>query len=138
VRFRFIAAERASHDLTILCRCLEVTRSGFYAWQHRPESRHAQRDRQLRTLIRAAHAESGHRYGSPRIYEDLVEQGEAVSRKRVVPRWTGQIPQFVDGPNPAFSGGAETGEFYCAVASARKSVWTFVRQLRGPHLSTCA
>jgi len=61
-----------------------VTRSGFYAWQRRPESRHAQRDRQLLTLIRAAHAESGHRYGSPRIYEDLIEQGEAVSRKRVV------------------------------------------------------
>lgn len=38
----------------------------------------------MRTLIRAAHAESGRRYGSPRIYEDLVAQGEAVSRKRVV------------------------------------------------------
>ena len=61
-----------------------MTRSGFYAWQRRPESRHAQRDRQLLTLIRAAHAGSGHRYGSPRIYEDLIEQGEAVSRKRVV------------------------------------------------------
>jgi putative transposase len=63
---------------------LDVTRSGFYAWLQRPESRHAQRDRVLRTLIRAAHAESGRRYGSPRVYEDLVEQGEAVSRKRVV------------------------------------------------------
>src|SRR4051812_19270035 len=63
---------------------MQVTRSGFYAWQQRPESRHAQRDRQLRTLIRTAHAESGHRYGSPRVYEDLVELGEAVSRKGVV------------------------------------------------------
>ena len=84
VTFRFIAAERASHNLTILCRCLEVTRSGFYAWQRRPESRHALLDRQLLTLMRAAHAESGRRYGSPRVYEDLVAQGEAVSRKRVV------------------------------------------------------
>jgi hypothetical protein len=33
---------------------------------------------------------------------------------------------------------AETGEFYFAAASVRKSVWSFVRQLRGPHLSTCA
>jgi hypothetical protein len=31
---------------------------------------------------------------------------------------------------------AETGEFYFDVASVRKSVWTFVRQLFGPHLST--
>jgi hypothetical protein len=44
-----------------LCRCPEVTHSGFYVWHRRPEPRHAQRDRQLRTLIRAAHAESGRR-----------------------------------------------------------------------------
>jgi putative transposase len=83
VRFRFVAVEKAEHTVAILCRCLEVTRSGFYAWQRRPEPRHAQRDRQLRTLIRAAHAESGRRYGSPRVYADLIDQGEVVSRKRV-------------------------------------------------------
>jgi hypothetical protein len=33
---------------------------------------------------------------------------------------------------------AEPGEFYFVPSSMRKSVWTFVRQLRGPHLSTCA
>jgi hypothetical protein len=33
---------------------------------------------------------------------------------------------------------AETGEFYFVPSSVRKSVWTLVRQLRGPHLSTCA
>ena len=33
---------------------------------------------------------------------------------------------------------AETSEFYFAVSSERKSVWTFVRQLFGPHLSTWA
>ena len=32
----------------------------------------------------------------------------------------------------------ETGEFYCVASSVRKSGWTLVRQLRGPHLSTCA
>jgi hypothetical protein len=29
-------------------------------------------------------------------------------------------------------------EFYFAAASGRKSGWTFVRQLRGPHFSTWA
>ena len=33
---------------------------------------------------------------------------------------------------------AETSEFYCEASSVRKSVWTLVRQLRGPHLSTAA
>jgi putative transposase len=84
VRFRFIVAEKAEHSITILCRCLRVTRSGFYAWQRRPESAHARDDRRLKVLVRASFEESTHRYGSPRIHEDLIEQHEHVSRKRVV------------------------------------------------------
>jgi transposase InsO family protein len=61
-----------------------VTRSGFYAWQGRPESAHARRDRQLRVAVRAAFEGSRQRYGSPRIHRDLVEQDLRVSRKRVV------------------------------------------------------
>ncbi len=34
-------------------------------------------------LVRAAHTESRHNYGSPRVHADLVAQGERVSRKRV-------------------------------------------------------
>jgi hypothetical protein len=70
--------------VAILCRCLDVTRSGFYAWQRRPESPHARRDRQVRVLVRASFEASKHRYGSPRIHEDLLEQDVRVSRKRVI------------------------------------------------------
>jgi putative transposase len=70
--------------VTILCRCLRVTRSGFYAWQGRPESTHARDDRRLKVLVRVSFEESKQRYGSPRVYEDLLEQHEHVSRKRVV------------------------------------------------------
>jgi putative transposase len=83
VRFTFIDAEKATHAIAILCRCLEVTRSGFYAWQRRPESAHAHRDRQLRVKIRASHEASRRAYGSPRVWKDLAEEGETVSRKRV-------------------------------------------------------
>ena len=58
--------------------------SGFYAWWRRPESAHAQRDRRLRVLVRASFDESHQRYGSPRVHEDLLEQDERVSRKRVI------------------------------------------------------
>ena len=68
----------------MLCRCLRVTRSGFYAWQRRPESTHARDDRRLTVLVRVSFEESKHRYGSPRVHEDLREQDEHVSRKRVV------------------------------------------------------
>jgi transposase InsO family protein len=84
VRFRFIAAEKAHHSLTVLCRCLRVTRSGFYAWRRRPESAHAQQDRRLKVLVRASFDASKQRYGSPRIQRDLLAQQERVSRKRVI------------------------------------------------------
>jgi transposase InsO family protein len=84
MRFRFIAVERAHHTVTILCRCLQVTPSGFYAWRRRPESQHARDDRRLKVLVRASFEENKHRYGSPRVHEDLLEQQERVSRKRVV------------------------------------------------------
>jgi putative transposase len=84
MRFTFIAAKKAEHTVTILCRCLRVTRSGFYAWQRRPESTHTRDDRRLTVLVRASFEGSKHRYGSPRVHEDLIEQHEHVSRKRVV------------------------------------------------------
>jgi len=67
-----------------MCGVLGVSASGYYAWCRRPESAHAQRDRQLKVLVRASFEASKHRYGSPRIHEDLREQQEPVSRKRVI------------------------------------------------------
>ena len=85
MRFAFIAAEKAEHTVTILCRCLRVTRSGFYAWQRRPESTHARDDRRLRVLVRASFdgepAAATAARGFTRI---CVEQQERVSRKRVI------------------------------------------------------
>jgi putative transposase len=83
MRFAFIGAEQASHAVAILCRCLRVTRSGFYAWQHRPPSHHTVRDQQLQALIRRAHETSRGRYGSPRVRAELRAQGIAISRKHV-------------------------------------------------------
>jgi len=84
MRFQFIAVEKAHHTVTILCRCLKVTPSGFYAWCRRPESTHTRDDRRLTVLVRASFEESKQRYGSPRVHADLLEQQERVSRKRVV------------------------------------------------------
>jgi putative transposase len=69
--------------VTECCRALRVSPSGFYAWQQRPESRHTAQDRQLTVLIRASHEASRRAYGSPRVLEDLLEQGIPISRKRV-------------------------------------------------------
>jgi transposase InsO family protein len=67
-----------------MCQVLGISASGYYAWCRRSESAHTQRDQQLRVLVRASFAASKQRYGSPRIHEDLIEQHEPVSRKRVI------------------------------------------------------
>ncbi len=84
MKFAWIQTEKATYPVTKLCRWLSVTPSGFYAWRARPESTHTRDDRRLKVLVRASFDESQHRYGSPRIHEDLLEQQEQVSRKRVV------------------------------------------------------
>ena len=58
-------------------------RWSVYAWVRRGLSPRAQRDVVLRPKLRAFHAASGERYGRPRLWKDLREDGEAVSEKRV-------------------------------------------------------
>jgi transposase InsO family protein len=61
-----------------------VSKPGFYAWRHRPESVHERDDRRLALLVRESHERSRCTYGSPRVHADLAAQGEHVSRKRVI------------------------------------------------------
>ncbi len=84
MKFAWIQTEKATYPLTKLCRWLGVTRSGFYAWCQRPESPRTREDRRLKVLVRASFAASKQRYGSPRVHEDLLEQDEHVSRKRII------------------------------------------------------
>jgi putative transposase len=83
MRFGFIQAERASYPIRLLCRVLEVSAAGFYAWCQREPSERARQDATLRVAIRAAHAESRETYGSPRIHAQLQAEERPVGRKRV-------------------------------------------------------
>jgi transposase InsO family protein len=69
--------------VTKLCKTLQVSTSGFYASQIRPESAHTQQDRGLRVRIHASFQESRTYYGSPRVHRDLLEDGVRISPKRV-------------------------------------------------------
>lgn len=66
-----------------MCRVLGVSRGGFYGWQRRAPSRRATEDCRLGVRITELHAASDQAYGSPRVHEDLKNEGERVSRKRV-------------------------------------------------------
>jgi transposase InsO family protein len=82
-RFRFIAAEKAHHSVALLCRVLQVSTSGFYAWLKRGPSARARADGALRGQIRAIHADSRGTYGAPRVQAALAAGGQRAGRKRV-------------------------------------------------------
>jgi putative transposase len=67
-----------------MCRLLNVSRSGFYAWQSRPLSARAREDVRLTAVIEGIHGRSDGVYGSPMIHAELADDfGIRVGRKRV-------------------------------------------------------
>jgi putative transposase len=81
--FRFIAAEKTNYPISLMCRVLGVSRSGFHAWEQRPPSERALADARLTERIRGIYARSRDSYGARRIYLDLCDEGDRVGRKRV-------------------------------------------------------
>jgi len=57
--------------VTVLCKVLEVRRSGFYAWLAREECATKQANRQLTVEVCARFKEKKGRYGSPRLHREL-------------------------------------------------------------------
>lgn len=66
-----------------MCRVLEVSVSGYYAWRHRPVSQRTQANADLLMAIRRIYEESQGTYGSPRIWAELRAEGERCAEKRV-------------------------------------------------------
>lgn len=83
MRYPFIVAEKANYPVAVLCRVLQVGRSGFYAWCQRRPCRRKIQDRRLKVQISAIHKASYKTYGSPRVHAELQARRVAVSRKRI-------------------------------------------------------
>jgi putative transposase len=83
VKFAFIAAEKATLPVAVLCKVLDVSRSGFYASQRRGPSARVLKDEKLAVAIAAAHKVGRGAYGSPRVHKELKADGVAVGRKRI-------------------------------------------------------
>lgn len=71
------------YSLAALCRVMQVSRSGFYAWRGRGVSSRQQEDEALTQRICALFEASGQTYGSPRILSDLRAEGIACGKHRV-------------------------------------------------------
>jgi len=84
------------HRVATVCRLLEVSTSGYYAWRSRLPSRRGREDEKLTETIRAIHEESRGTYGAPPA-SDLVQRNFTaegpnqlwVADITYIPTWTG-------------------------------------------------
>jgi len=83
MRYRCIDRRRSEYPVSMMCRVLKVSRSGYYTWRVRPESQRAKTDREVTQAIERLHEASKGTYGSPRITADLKDEGCRHGRHKV-------------------------------------------------------
>ena len=83
MKFQFIERHQQAHSVELMARLLGVSRSGYYAWNCRLECEHSVMDGRLEEQIRVIQKECDHRYGSPRVTEELRRRGYRVGENRV-------------------------------------------------------
>ena len=83
MRYGCIHRRRRQHSIRMMCRVLQVSRSGYYDWAQRAESVRRCRDRELSLLIRRIHLETRGVYGARKIHQALLTLGEPCGRHRV-------------------------------------------------------
>ena len=83
MRFVFIQAHARIFHIATMCRVLEVSKAGYYAWRGRPLSERVKANRMLTEKIRAIHEQVQHRYGSPRVRMELKALGMPCGKHRV-------------------------------------------------------
>jgi transposase InsO family protein len=86
VKHACIRQHRDDYNISVMCEALGVSRTGYYAAEHRrqlPLGPRARANQRLRVEIRAIHAESDARYGAPKVYRELRAQGHTCGRHRV-------------------------------------------------------
>jgi putative transposase len=71
------------YNICELCRALEVSRSGYYAWQRRRPGPRAQENQLLRSKLKELFVGNRRVYGSPRLTVSLRKAGLSCSRNRV-------------------------------------------------------
>ena len=69
-----------------MCRIFSVSRSGYYSWRYRPESRRTIENRRLDAHIKSIYKKHKGRYGSPKITDELNDMDFEVSKNRVARR----------------------------------------------------
>jgi len=74
MRFQFIEDHQDEFPVSRMCKVLDVSRSGYYAWRGRPPSEREMANQELYKKVKAVYDENHGTYGSPRIYYALKDK----------------------------------------------------------------
>lgn len=83
MKYTFMRAHQVEFRIERMSKLLKVSRSGYYQFLNAKPSQRAMENERLLFKIQAIHQASRQTYGSPRIYAELLDEGEICSRKRV-------------------------------------------------------
>ena len=74
---------QTEYPVTLMCSLFQVSRSGYYAWIKRPESKRSRENRELSQEIAIIHLESKGIYGSPKVHRELRRRGKQHGKNRI-------------------------------------------------------
>lgn len=74
-KYELIEGEKYAYPITIMCCCLDVSRSGYYEWRNRPASATAERRAWLTGRVKKIFEASDETYGHRRVHAQLGREG---------------------------------------------------------------
>ena len=83
MKYQVMREQRGTHGVEKMAEVLSVARSGYYSWLQGGMSARAVEEKELVKQIQQIQGEVSHRYGSPRMKEELQRRGRHVGKKRV-------------------------------------------------------
>jgi len=83
MKYQHIEKNRLRFGIQKMCRVLQVSSSGYYCWRKAVESKRQKENKKLLWQIRLVHKKHKGRYGSPRITEELQDNGYSCSENRI-------------------------------------------------------
>lgn len=82
MKYAFIESNQETFTVTRMCDMMDVSQSAYYDWLKRPESVRSLEDKRQGEKVKEFHEKSRETYGARRIREDMIEDGEPISRTR--------------------------------------------------------
>jgi transposase InsO family protein len=141
MKFKFIKEQCSSFPVEKMCQALKVSRSGFYAWNGKGESKRQMENRELQRKIEEIFKRSRRLYGSPRVHAELRAQGYTCGINKVARLMKGK---FVAKTVKMFRRTTDSNHNYHPapdlinqnfVAPAPNTIWTsditYIRTLEG-------